>query len=293
MPDTSPPNEPSEEEALLHAAEALLQPLARLMVAKGVHFGSLEERLKIAFVVAAREAALEATPEALPHRLVSRIATTTGINRREVTRLVLAEMKEPPPRRSPALQAFARWNADPAYLDAQGQPKLLPRQGVEGSFEQLAASITKDVHPRSLLDDLLRLQLVTLDATADLVSIHRDAFAPRDDVVRMLGYLRSNVGSHLKTAVANVVGAGPAQFEQAIYAHGLSAASLQDMNELARQQWLALTRALVPELQRRIDADAPQNGAAEPPGQVRIGLFVHADSGKPPLHSSPETHHED
>ena len=33
------------------------------------------------------QAAQEAHPDGLPHRLVSRIATITGINRREVTRL--------------------------------------------------------------------------------------------------------------------------------------------------------------------------------------------------------------
>jgi hypothetical protein len=204
----------------------------------------------------------------------------------------LTELQEPAPRRSPALQAFARWNADPAYLDAQGRPLVLARQGAEASFEQLAASITKDVHPRSLLDDLLRLQLVRLDSSKDTVCIHQDAYAPRDDVVRMLGYLRSNVGSHLKTAVGNVIAAQPAQFEQAIYAHGLSAESLQDMNRLVTAQWLALTRALVPELQRRIDADAPQGESPEPPGSVRIGLFVHADIGKTASKPTPESNDE-
>jgi hypothetical protein len=287
----------TEEEALLQAAEALLKPLARLLVARGVHYGSVEERLKIAFVVAAREAALAATPDALPHRLVSRISTTTGINRREVTRLVLADFKEPPPRRSPALQAFARWNSDPAYLDAQGRPKALPRQGATESFEQLAASITRDVHPRSLLDDLLRLNLVSLDAAGDTVRIHSQAFVPREDTVRMLGYVGSNVGDHLKTAVSNVIGDAPLQFEQAIYAHGLSAESLQDLNQLAREQWALLTRALVPELQKRIDADAQVSGAAEPAGQVRIGLFVHAQGATTPPTTTatptPGAEHED
>lgn len=270
---------------MLLAAQALLKPLARLMVARGVPYASVEERLKQAFVVAAREAALRATPEALPHRLVSRISTTTGINRREVTRLVGAQMQEPPPRRSPALQAFARWNAHPEYLDAQGRPLPLARQGEAASFEQLAASITRDVHARSLLDELLRLNLVRLDAETDTVRVHQDAFAPRDDQVRLLGYLRSNVGDHLKTAVSNVIGAEPVQFEQAIHAHGLSAASLHDMNALLREQWSQLTRALVPELQRRIDADAPTGEENEPSGSVRIGLFLHADPGDTPKSS--------
>lgn len=279
MSDATPGTEPPEQEALLAAAQALLTPLAQLLVARGVHFSTVEERLKTAFIAAARDAALQTTPGALPHRLVSRISTTTGINRREVTRLVQADLKEAAPRRSPAVQAFVRWSTDPDYLSPEGSPLPLPRSGESRSFEQLAASITRDVHPRSLLDDLVRLKLVVLDEAGDMVRLDEQAFAPREDVVRMLGYLGANVGAHLKTAVQNVIDPTQTQLEQAIHAHGLSEDSLSQLRTLVAAQWSVLLRAMVPELQRLVNRDVTPEGEPALPGTVRIGMYVHADGG--------------
>lgn len=267
-----------EQQALLQALQSVLAPLARLAVARGVHFATVEEQLKAAYVSAAREAALQATPQALPHRLVSRIASATGINRREVTRLVSTDPAQSPQRRSPPLQVFARWTTDPLYLDANGQPLALPRQGSAPSFESLAASITRDVHPRSLLDGLLRLGLAELDALGETVSLTRTSFVPRDDQVRMLGFLGGNVGAHLSAAVDNVGGRTPQHIEQAIRADGLSAESVEAMRSLIDAQWRTLARSLVPELQRRIDADDNGPDTAQ---RLRVGLYMYADTAPP------------
>lgn len=278
LPDPSPAS--AEQQALLQAVQAVLAPLARLAVARGLPFGAVEEQLKAAFVAAARDAALQATPQALPHRLVSRIATATGINRREVTRLVHTEAPAPQ-RRSPPVQLFARWTTDPLYLDPNGQPLPLPRQGAAPSFESLAAAITRDVHPRSLLDGLLALKLAELfelEGGGEGVRLTRTAFVPRDDQVRMLGFLGGNVGAHLSAAVENVGGRAPQHIEQAIRADGLSAESVQALRGLIDAQWQQLARALVPELQRRIDAD---DGGADTGQRLRVGLYMYADAAPP------------
>ena len=75
-----------EQQALLDALRALLGPMARLAVARGLPCAALEEALRRAVV----DAAAQAHPDVAPSRSVSRIATATGLNRREVTRLVQA-----------------------------------------------------------------------------------------------------------------------------------------------------------------------------------------------------------
>jgi len=276
----------AEQQALLQALQAVLAPLAQLAVARGLHFAAAEELLKAAFVAAARDAALQTTPQALPHRLVSRIASATGINRREVTRLVSAEPGQAPQRRSPPVMVFTRWTTDPLYLDANGQPLVLPRQGPAPSFESLAASITRDVHARSLLDGLLRLQLAELSELEDTVRLTRHSFVPRDDQVRMLGFLGGNVGAHLSAAVENVGGRTPQHIEQAIRADGLSAASITALRTLIDEQWRALARALVPELQARIDAD---DAGPDTQQRLRIGLYMYADTAPPATVAMPAT----
>src|SRR4051812_809384 len=80
----STPMTDDEQQALLAATRALMRPLARLLVARGVPFAAAEESLKTAMI----EAGLAAHPDSQPHRAASRVSAATGINRREVTRLV-------------------------------------------------------------------------------------------------------------------------------------------------------------------------------------------------------------
>lgn len=260
----------ADADALLQALGALLAPIAQLAVAKGLPCTTVEELLRKAFVDAARAA----HPELPAHRMVSRIATATGLNRREVTRLTQVEA-EAAPRRPLAAELFARWASEPQYRDAQGKPRALPRQGAAPSFETLAQSLTRDVHPRSLLDELLRLGLAAHDADADTVALVHDAFVPRGDTARMLGFLGHNVGDHLGAAVANVLGDGFKHFEQAVFADELSDESVQLAHEIARETWHATLQALAPMLEKRIAADRAAKRRAD--RRLRVGMYFYSD----------------
>ena len=213
---TQPERPTTDDEALLQALRAVLQPLARLAVARGMTYAPVDEIVRQAFV----QAADDAHPELLPHRKVSHVATVTGLHRREVTRLVQAlrdgSAKDSARPRSLVNELYTHWLSDPAYCDRKGAPRVLPRQGPAPSFESLAHTITRNVHPRTLLDELLRLGLVQVDESKDRVSAVREAIVPRGDVQRMLGYLGTNVGDHLAGAAANVQADGGRHFEQAV-----------------------------------------------------------------------------
>ncbi len=259
-----------DHQALLAAAGGLLLPLARLLVARGVPFAEAEESLKKAMVQAAREA----HPDGLPNRLVSRISTTTGINRREVTRLTRQDDQPAEPQRSAAANTFMRWRSHPDYLDARGEPRVLPRQGDAPSFESLARGVTQDVHPRSLLDELLRLGLARHDADADTVALILEAFVPSTDRARMLEFLQHNVGDHLSAAVANVVGPAPRHLERAIFAHGLSHESVAAAEAFVAESWRDIAAALVPFLEKLVADDAPRpDGEREQ--RFRAGLYAY------------------
>jgi Family of unknown function (DUF6502) len=273
----------AEADALVQAIDALLVPLAKLAVAKGMPCTVVEDRLRLAFVRAARQT----QPNLLAHRMVSRIATVTGLSRREVTRLT--QSAAAPPRRRPvAAEVFALWSNDPQYRGARGRPRKLPRQGEAPSFETLAQSVTRDVHPRSLLDELLRLGLAAHDASDDSVALVNDAFVPRGDTERMLGFLGHNVGDHLGAAVDNVLGDGRQHFEQAVFADELSAHSLEVMRKAVETQWHAMRTALVPQLKQLIDAD---HAAVRPQDQrVRVGFFSFSERmADPPSLATPDS----
>lgn len=269
MSDTVDTSLPPDQQAVLDAVNALLAPLARLALARGVQFGTVEERLKIAFVQAAREA----YPGGLPHRQVSRFSTATGINRREVTRLVHANLEQARPRRSLAGEVYAHWLTDPLYRGASGEPRILPRQGHRPSFDTLAREVTTDVHPRSLLAEMQRLGYAVADDAADTVAPVRDALVPKGDLPRALRILGANVGGHLSGAVENVLGDGHRHFEQAIVATGLSEESIQAARQLVAAQWRLAFDTLVPALERLIESDDKAGAAAAPLQRLLIGLY--------------------
>lgn len=261
---------PAEDEALREALERLLLPLAQLAVARGVSYAVIDEALRTAFVSVAH-AAHPGLPE---HRRASRVSAATGLHRREVNRLLeaAAEPQSKAPARSPAAMVFAHWRADKRYRTRGGAPRALPRSGPAPSFESLAQEVTRDVHPRALLEELLRLKLASLDAERDVITLTEEAFVPRGDAPRMLAYLGANVGDHLQAAVANVIGHEPPHFEQAIAADGLSTESLEQVRPLLREHWRRLTEEVVPLLQRLIDADSARPGP-EAAHRVRLGLY--------------------
>jgi hypothetical protein len=276
----APDGQPTEQQALHEALARLLAPVAQLAVARGLPFAAVEDILKLAFV----QAADRAHPDLLAHRKVSRITTATGINRREVTRLTQQAPRAPGHSQSLASELFGHWRTQPPYRGQDGQPRVLPRQGAAPSFESLALCITRDVHPRSLLDELLRLGLASWDEGADTVALTRDIFVPQGDRVQQLAFLGHNAGDHLSAAVDNVLHDNHAHFEQAIFATGLSAASLASVRPAIRAHWQALLAALVPALEDRVAADSALQPAPE--GRLRVGLYTYEEGADPPARST-------
>lgn len=253
----------SEQQALLAALEAVLAPLAQLCIGKHITIQVIEEQLRGAFVKAAQQVHSD-----LPgQRLASRISTATGLTRRAVSRLQRQSETRPQQlRRSPVAELFTRWASNPAL------PSAMPRQGAMPSFEALAQSVTRDVHPRTLLEELCRLKLARHDEPGDTVYLLRDAFVPRGDWARMVAFLGSNVGDHFRAAAANVLGDGGQHLEQAIFADELSEQSLAAAHKLMAQQWRTLLAEVAPQLEALIESDRSAGRAQN--RSLRIGLFT-------------------
>lgn len=289
MPDpTDSPAAPAT--ALERALAAILRPLARLAVARGMSFAAVEVLFKRAFIDAARAA----HPGMASHRMVSRISTVTGLNRREVTKLTLAPPDTPLPQRSLVSEVFSRWHTDAAWRTPQGRPLELPRQGPAPSFEALAQSITRDVHPRSLLDEMVRLGLAAFDDRRNVVNLLQDAFVPHGDQAQMMTFMGHNVGDHLLAAVDNVLGDGTRHFEQAIFADELSQESIEQARGLISEKWRELLDSVVPQLEGLIAADIAHGRPQDQ--RLRIGLYAYTaamrDQASVPIPATKKTREE-
>ena len=250
--------------------------MARLCLDKGVTIQVVEQLVRRAFVDAARQS----SPGANPDRLTSRISTMTGLTRREVDRLSAAPPLEASQTRSAVTELLTHWISQAGYTDADGYPLPIARLGAAPSFEALATMVTKDVHPRSLLAEMIRLDLVALDEQREQVALLKSAFVPSGNWPHLMGLLGANVGDHLHAAVDNVLGQGTEHFEQALFADELSCESVQAARPLIARMWRDMMTRLGPQLQSLMAADA---AAGLPRNQsLKVGLYSWTDQMPPP-----------
>lgn len=264
----------SRADLTLATAVRLLEPLLPLLLREGVTYQRLSVELKKAF--------LEAAPGVLLDSSIrindSSVSTLTGIHRKDVREWRSAGRPRPQAKTFGAvMDLFTRWSTDPAYCDAKGRPLVLERKGGPGTFEALAASVSNDVHPRTVLQELLRLGVVELvegksEGADDRVRLCADAFVPKDGTPEMLQLLSDNVGDHLAAAVQNVLGATPPMLEQSIYADNLQPQSVEQMSVLARKVWQGAFHEIVRKATALSDKDTGQEGADQ---RIRVGMYFY------------------
>lgn len=264
----------SRTDLTLATAVRLLEPLLPLLLREGVTYPRLSNALKKAF--------LEVAPGVLLDSSIrindSSVSTLTGIHRKDVREWRSAGRPRPQAKTFGAVMTlFTRWSTDPAYCDAKGRPLVLERKGGPGTFEALAASVSNDVHPRTVLQELLRLGVLELvegksEGADDRVRLCADAFVPKDGTPEMLQLLSDNVGDHLAAAVQNVLGATPPMLEQSIYADNLQPQSVEQMSVLARKVWQAAFSEIVRKATALSDKDAGQEGADQ---RIRVGMYFY------------------
>jgi Family of unknown function (DUF6502) len=265
MSTTASPDD--ADRATIEAALAMLEPLAGLLLSRGLRHARAEELLKAAFVRAGARAF--AAQGKLPS--VSTLSVATGLRRREVQRLLEAEPASAPvPKLSLAAQVRLRWTTDPHYLDASGQPRRLPRTAPQGqpSFAGLAAAISKDVHPRPLLDELVRIGAAEEDGEHVLLRGRLNAPDRSWDSLVSIG--GANVADHLSAVLVNLLSNPRPLVEQAYFAEGLTRQSAQRAADLSKDIWTQALAGLAGKVQGLLDLDedAPDNG-----WRVRIGLY--------------------
>ena len=119
---TAPPPEPpvdardsrdldalnADQLAAIAALDRVFAPLAQLCLSKGIRIQAVEERLRVAFVQAARNMQLAAPSSRVTSRVTSRISAATGLTRREVDRLVRAPSIALDAPRSPITELFTQ-----------------------------------------------------------------------------------------------------------------------------------------------------------------------------------------
>ena len=264
--------------ALKTAIRAILAPLVRYLIGRGVTFPALSEVLKEAYISAAEQPD-GADPDTVSD---SRMSLLTGIHRKDVKRLRTQARAGTKPHvlragANLAARAVAAWVSLPRYLDHDGYPRTLPRRAANSrvSFETLVRAIKADVRPSVILEELVRVGVAAVEG--DTVRLLKTAYVsalPEDKLV----FLGANVGDHLSSALHNISGQGEVFLERAVYYEVIAREDLAAIRPTLTQ----LSEAFLREANQRV---MPLNKAAcAAPSldcrRMRLGIYYYEEASR-------------
>lgn len=182
--------DPITPKLLARMCQALLRPVASLLLKCGLTWREFSQISKAVFVeVASDEYGINGR-----QTNISRVSLLTGISRKEVKRqreLLAAEAPDKTAfaKTTDATRLLSSWHQDPAFSDGKGHALPLSDE----LFEDLFARHGGDVPASAILKELRRVGAVQRDAHGDLVATSRYYMPTRFDSE----WLRS-AGSYLE-----------------------------------------------------------------------------------------------
>jgi len=230
----------TQQTALFKTIKRILRPMVSLMLRQGITYTAFIDLVKSTYVeVADQECVIEGK-----RQTDSRISVLTGVHRKEVKRIrELEEVPLEPKERKASLSAqlVSTWLGNPDYIDENGKPLALTRvsDGKEVSFESLVHLVTKDVHPRSILDEWLNQGMVKLDMEG-LVMLQESGYVPDEDFEEKLYFAGKNIGDHLSVVKHNLAGEAMPMLDRAVYYESLSQDSIKTLEVFSRRASLEL-----------------------------------------------------
>ena len=288
-------NAETQHSITLDSVLRVMRPLVRLLLRHGITYPAFAAALKRVFLDAAHS---ELTHQGMA-RTDSALTLLSGVHRRDVRELRLAQLSPsslsspsapstrpaaPPnsaaaklsharPPLSVAGEVMAHWLSVQPWLARNGRPRHLPRFGAV-SFDALVASVSQDVRPRAMLDELLRLGAVTESETG--IALVAGGFAPREGFVEMSTLFADNLTDHAAAAAANLQ--GDRNFlEQAVYVDQLSAESAARLQQVAAQVWRQAMKTVMAEAQLRFDGDARLADPQQRNQRARFGVYFYSE----------------
>jgi len=167
------------------ALRLLFRPIARIMLRAGVNWRELADVCKAIYVeVATEDFGIRGRPTN-----ISRVAILTGLTRRDVRRLRNLLQDDNPEvfsRMNYATRVLAGWYQDKGFLDADGDPAVLPASGENRSFESLCDKYSGDVAATTMLKELKHVGAVAEETNGNLTVKMRYYMPTMLDPERML-----------------------------------------------------------------------------------------------------------
>jgi hypothetical protein len=269
MSDT--PQDPFEK-----ALAALLAPLSRAMMARGVTYGSAAEALKRAMLQAALD---QLAAEGGNGRISdSKISLMTGLHRKDVKRLrddsAQCEVKRTV---SAAAMVISYWATAPDYLDNKCCPRRLTRAADDAGpgFDDLVRQARIDMAPGTVLQALIEQGAVAEEAEG-VYCLKAHTLLPAGGGAEQVAAYEATLSAHLAAATDNLLAPpeGPRHFDRAVRYSHLSEASVEHLRKMSAAKAQELLEEINAEARKLQEADEATQNDADPKRRFVLGAYI-------------------
>jgi len=174
---------------------ALLKPVVRFCLRRGLRLRDVYEALKASFVDCANEQLAEQGFETN----TSRISVMTGMQRRDVLR-VAADKSQPKSDYDVLRRVIGYWQSNKSFSNSQG-PRPLSHVGKDSEFAELVREVSLDINPYTILFELERLGLV--DKKTKQVQLKSEALNVSADAARSVQMLSGDLNDLVQAVEGN------------------------------------------------------------------------------------------
>lgn len=246
------------------ALQGVLRPLVRALIAQGLTAPAFYRIVKQTYVdMAEKELQDKATD--------SRISVMTGVHRRDVKAFRTSddgEENDIQRKVSTLATVIGRWLSNPEMTTDSGDPKPISR----AEFEELVQSVSRDVRPRTVLDELSRQNILIQDDES--VHLKMEGLIGPANMEQRLHFFSSNVGDHMSAAVENLLQQDPHFLERAVFYNALSTSSVDELHQEAREVSNAALLKLNAKASSFQDADKNTEHGNQ---RFRFGVFFYSE----------------
>ncbi len=258
----------NEADQNLQQVLVLMNELSQWLIRSGVGYTEFTAALKPVFF----QQAVQELERIDQKPTISAISLLSGLHRKDVTayKEVISEGKDlteatvSEPISVPS-RVIGLWLAE-------GWGDSLPFSSEsENSFEMLVKRISTERHPRSVLNELVRLEIAT--EKDGQVYLQQRRFIPDPSQLEARKILTRNVQAHLEAGLHNLLNPDEIPYlEQAICADELTEESINKLHEMSLELWQKYSLQL---LKLAAERCAMDDGNPEANRVFRFGVYQH------------------
>lgn len=257
-------------EKLTKSIFLLLRPLVSLLNNNGVAFGDFSKLAKQAYIIETEKELLRAGEKPT----TSKIAIITGLTRKDVAALRTETFPkfEKNSQKNRSIRVISGWISDKEFCESEGSANVLPLRGESGSFEILVKRYSGDITAPSMLDELLRIKVVTQDENKN-ITLLKAAYISSDDDNAKYENLGEDVNLLISTIKHNISNKNqPPRFQRKVSYDKIPWEYVEEFRAIANQYSQALLVKLNGWLAKH-DVDREPNLDNKNLHKIGVGLY--------------------